>query len=253
MMRAAATAIQFLTRLPVPGGAGTSEAFRQEIRRALLLFPLVGAGIGALTALALWLADLALPFPLAVLVALAIEARLTGALHEDALADLCDGLGGGRTPEDVLRILKDSRIGAFGALGLGFGVALRAGGLMAMPDPAQAMIVLVVSGTLGRLLMLAVMAAVPAVPGREGLGASVTPSADWKGVGIAALLAAPALLLGAFADARATVVALILGAVFLLWYRALLRRRIGGSTGDAIGAAGYAGILLTTLAFAMER
>lgn len=253
MMRAAATAIQFLTRLPVPGGAETSEAFQHEIRRALLLFPLVGAGIGALTALALWLAGLVLPFTLAVLIALAIEARLTGALHEDALADICDGLGGGRTPEDVLRILKDSRIGAFGALGLGFGVALRAGGLMATPDPAQAMMALVVSGALGRLLMLAVMAAVPPVPGREGLGSSVAPSADWKGVGIAALLAAPALLLGAFADARAMAVSLILGAAFLLWYRALLRRRIGGSTGDAIGAAGYVGIVLATLAFAMGR
>lgn len=253
MMRAAATAIQFLTRLPVPGGAETSEAFAQEIRRALWLFPLVGAGIGALAALVLWLADLMLPFALAVLVALAIEARLTGALHEDALADVCDGFGGGRTPEDVLRILKDSRIGAFGALGLGFGVALRAGGLMAMPDPAQAMMVLVVSGALGRLLMLAVMAAVPPVPGRAGLGSSVAPSADWKGVGIAALLAAPALLLGVFADARAMAVWLVLGGAFLLWYRALLRRRIGGSTGDAIGAAGYVGIVLATLVFAMER
>lgn len=253
MMRATATAIQFLTRLPVPGGAETPEAFAQEIRRALWLFPLVGAGIGALAALALWLADLVLPFALAVLVALAIEARLTGALHEDALADLCDGLGGGRTPEDVLRILKDSRIGAFGALGMGFGVALRAGGLMAMPDPAQAMIALVVAGALGRLLMLAVMAAVPPVPGRGGLGGSVAPSADWKGVGIGALLAAPALLFGVFADAGAMVVSLLLGAVFLLWYGATLRRRIGGSTGDAVGAAGYIGIVLTTLAFAMER
>lgn len=253
MMRAAATAIQFLTRLPVPGGADTPEAFAKEIRRALLLFPLVGAGIGALTALTLALADLVLPFALAVILALAVEARLTGALHEDALADLCDGLGGGRTPEDALRIMKDSRIGTFGGLGLGFGVALRAGALMAMPDPAQAMIVLVVSGALGRLLMLAVMAAVPPVPGREGLGASVAPSADWKGVGIAALLAAPVLLLGAFADLRAMAVALGLGGAFLLWYRALLRRRLGGSTGDAIGAAGYVGIVLATLAFAMER
>lgn len=253
MMRAAATAIQFLTRLPVPGGASTPEAFAKEIRRALLLFPLVGAGIGAMTALTLWLADLALPFALAVIVALAIEARLTGALHEDALADLCDGLGGGRTPEDVLRILKDSRIGAFGALGLGFGVGLRAGGLMALSDPTTAMIVLVVSGALGRLLMLAVMAAVPPVPGREGLGSSVAPSADWKGVGIAALMAAPALLLGAFTDLRAMLVWLVLSAAFLLWYRALLLRRIGGSTGDGIGAAGYVGIVLATLAFAMER
>ncbi|WP_424813231.1 adenosylcobinamide-GDP ribazoletransferase [Roseococcus sp. YIM B11640] len=253
MMRAAATAIQFLTRLPVPGGAVTPEAFLQEIGRALRLFPLVGAGIGALTALALWLVDLVLPFALAVLVALAIEARLTGALHEDALADLCDGAGGGRSPEDALRIMKDSRVGAFGVLGLGFGVALRAGGLMASGGAAQAAVVLIVAGCLGRLLMVAVMAVVPPVPGREGLGAAVGPSANAKGLGVAALLAAPVLLLGILSDARAMAVAGGAGVLFLFWYRGWLRRHLGGSTGDAVGAAGYVGIVMATLAFAMER
>lgn len=252
-LRAGATATQFLTRLPVPGGASAApESFAPDIGRALMLFPLVGAAMGALTASILWLADALWPFALAVLVALAVEAWLTGALHEDALADLCDALGGGRTPDDVLRILKDSRIGAFGAVGLVGALALRAGGLMAQPDAARAVLVLVEAGCIGRLLMLGLMASVPTVAGRPGLASGVAPAMDWSRFGIAALLAAPVLAFGAMADPRAMAAALLASAAFLLWFRAVLRRRVGGCTGDAIGAAGYAGIVVTTLAFALE-
>ena len=253
-LRAAATAVQFLTRLPVPGGANAApETFAEDIGRALILFPLVGAGIGGLTALGLWGFDALWPFTLAVLLALALEARLTGALHEDSVADVCDGLGGGRTAEDVLRIMKDSRVGTYGVVGLGLALALRAAGLMAQADAAQAAVVLVVAGCVGRLVVLAVMAAVPAVPGRPGLAGSIAPAAKWRGFGLAALLASPVLAWGLAVDARAMLVAALGCAAFLLWFGPLLRRRIGGSTGDAIGAAGYAGMLITTLAFALER
>ena len=177
--RAFATAVQFLTRLPVPGGASADpSSYGADIGRALALFPLVGGLIGGATALALWLGSLVWPFPLAVLLALAAEARLTGALHEDAVADVCDAFGGGATREDVLRILKDSRIGSYGLVGLGLALALRAGGLMAAGEPARAALVLVVSGALGRLTLLAVMAAVPPVAGRPGLAGGVAP---WAG------------------------------------------------------------------------
>ncbi len=190
--RAAATALQFLTRLPIPGGASADPArFEADIGRALALFPLMGALIGALTALALWLASQLWPLPLAVLLALAMEARLTGALHEDAVADLCDGFGGGRMAEDVLRIMKDSRIGVFGLLGLAFALAL----LLGLPVP----------------------------------------------------------LLGLWWDARAMLLALLAAALFLAWFRRLVLRRLSGSTGDCFGFAGYAGLILATLAFAAGR
>lgn len=252
-LSAAATGAQFLTRLPVPGGANADPArFPRDIARALVLFPLLGALIGALSASALLLGGALWPLPVAVLLALAVEARITGALHEDAVADLCDALGGGRTPEEVLRILKDSRIGAFGTLGLVLAVALRAAGLMVQPEAWRAAVVLVVSGCLGRLLMLAVLAAVPTVPGRPGLASAVGPAAGWRRVALAAVVAAPALALGVAVDARGMAVAVLGGALFLLWYAALLRRRIGGVTGDAAGAAAYAGILIATLAFALR-
>lgn len=252
-VRAAATSLQFLTRLPVPGGASAEpSSFTADLQRTLALFPLAGALIGAMSGIVLVIADLALPLPLAVVLALLAEARITGALHEDALADACDGLGGGRDPEAVLRIMKDSRIGAFGVLGLGFAVALRAGGLMAQADAAAAMVVLVVSGCLGRLLMLAVMALVPPVARYAGLAATVAPAMGPSGLALAACLAAPVLLLGLWANARGVVVACAAGALFLGWYVRLLRRRLGGATGDLYGAAALAGIVLTTLALATD-
>ena len=250
-LRAAATALQFLTRLPIPGGASAAPTrFEADIARALALFPLAGALIGTLTAATLWLTSLLWPLPLAILLALALEARLTGALHEDAVADLCDGFGGGRTPEDVLRIMKDSRIGAFGLLGLAFALALRAASLIALPDAATAVVALIVSGWAARLLMLAAMLAIPPMPGRAGLGGSVASQATPHRLALALLLSLPVPLLGLWWNTQAMLLALLASALFLAWFRRLVLRRLGGSTGDCFGFAGYAGLILTTLAFA---
>jgi cobalamin synthase len=128
-------AIQFLTRLPLPD---TGPAPPAALARCPVYFPLVGALLGGLIAAVIAGLLLVWPIPLAVLVALGIEARLTGALHEDAVADYCDALGGGWTREDCLRILKDSRVGSYGVLGLTLAVALRAGALMWIIAMAQA-------------------------------------------------------------------------------------------------------------------
>jgi adenosylcobinamide-GDP ribazoletransferase len=250
---ALATALQFLTRLPIPGGASADPAiFPTILPRALALFPLVGALIGAATAAVLVGAAWLWPLPIAVLLALAVEARLTGALHEDAVADMCDGLGGGRDAEHALAIMKDSRIGAFGVLGLGLAVALRACALMTMADVAQAAVALVVAGAVARLMMLATMAAVPPIPGREGLGGSIAAAARPRVLALGGLAALPALALGLWWDAAATLLGLLGAALTLAWLRRLLLRRLGGLTGDALGFAGYAAMLAMTLAFALR-
>jgi adenosylcobinamide-GDP ribazoletransferase len=245
---AAALAVRFLTRLPVPGE--DPARFGQDIGRALPLFPWVGALVGALAAVPLLFGAMLWPLPVAVLLALALEARLTGALHEDAVADLCDALGGGRSLEDRLRILKDSRVGSYGVLGLGLAVALRASGLMASGEAWRAAAILVVAGGFGRLLMLATMVAVPTVPNRTSLAAGVAPRAGWGGLLLAMLLFLPLLALGAWISAWGMLVAFGLGAGFLLWFRGLLLRLLGGSTGDTLGFAAYAGMLIATLALA---
>src|SRR5262249_57362946 len=112
-------AVGFLTRVPVPAGACVAPD--------PVFFPLVGGLIGLVTGAVIWAASHLWPMPLAVLIGLAAEAVLTGAFHEDAVADCCDGFGGGWSREDVLRIMKDSRIGSFGVLGLALALLLRAG------------------------------------------------------------------------------------------------------------------------------
>ncbi|MGK7867737.1 adenosylcobinamide-GDP ribazoletransferase [Falsiroseomonas sp. E2-1-a20] len=241
----AALALRFLSRVSPPGEE--MARFERDLPRALACFPLAGAVLGGMTALVLLAAAQVFPLYLAVLVALAFDAWLTRGLHEDAVADFCDGLGGGRTAEDALRIMKDSRIGAFGALGLGFGVALRGAGLVAMEDPGRAALALVVAGAAARLLMLAVLWRVPALP---GLGARFAQAMDGRRFGQAVLLASPVFLLAAWVSPGGVALAALAGLGFLGWYRALLLRRLGGSTGDAVGAAGYAGLAGTTLALA---
>ena len=105
-MRSFLVAVQFLTRLPVPGGSRPAEA--AVLARAAIFFPLVGAGIGLYTAGIVRALGLTWPLPVAVVVALAAEAILTGALHEDAVADFCDAFGGAADREGIWRILKDS-------------------------------------------------------------------------------------------------------------------------------------------------
>jgi adenosylcobinamide-GDP ribazoletransferase len=241
----AALALRFLSRLSPPGEE--MARFERDLPRALGFFPLAGAVLGGMTGLVLLAAAQVFPLYLAVVLALAFDAWLTRGLHEDAVADLCDGLGGGQTPEDTLRIMKDSRIGAFGALALGFAVALRGTALVALDDPLRAGLVLMVAGAAARLMMLAVLWRVPALP---GMGARVAAAMDGRRFAQGVLFVLPVFLLGAWLAPAALGFAALAGLGFLGWYRALLLRRLGGSTGDAVGAAGYAGLVNTTLAFA---
>lgn len=251
--RAFLTAVQFLTRIPVPGGETRDlSTFPEDIRRGLQFFPIIGAAIGLLSAIALLVFDNALPFPLAVILALAFEARLTGAFHEDAVADFCDAFGGGWTRDDVLRILKDSRVGSYGALGLFFAVALRAGGLIALADAWYAAAALVIAGALGRLAILAVMAVVPPVPARDGLAKDVGQVADWLTFARGAAWCAPVLIFALAYDAAGLLLAALAISCFIVWYRSYLLRRLGGVTGDCLGFAAYAAMILTTLVLARE-
>jgi adenosylcobinamide-GDP ribazoletransferase len=213
-------ALQFLTRLPVPGlGRLDAAQARDALSRAMGWLPLVGTLIGLVTASVFAGARMLWPPLVAVILALVVEARLTGAFHEDAVADFCDGFGGGRTAEDVHRILKDSRIGSYGALGLGLALLLR----------------------------VATTAVVPPASGGSGVARAIGAGRPvLLGAGLVAAL--PGLAPIAILDPFAVAAALLAGIVFLFWFGRLLRRRIGGSTGDCLGFAAYAGQLALLLA-----
>ena len=232
----------------MPGVARLSgEQVKAGLERAVQWFPLVGALIGATTAATMLLAEQIWPRIVAVILALIVEARLTGAFHEDAVADFCDGMGGGRDSEHVRQIMKDSRIGSYGALGLLLAVALRAG-LMFSLEAQHATLAIIAAATFGRLLTVITMAVVAPAPGGEGLAKSVGSGVRRRDVALAGLSAVPGLLPYALFAPLASLLSFAAGGVFLIWFRYLLIRRIGGSTGDCLGFAAYAGQTLLLLA-----
>lgn len=241
-------AIQFLTRVPVPGVASLSrEAAAKGLKRAVIWFPLVGSLIGVVTALTILLAEQWWPRLVAVLIAFVVEARLMGAFHEDAVADFCDGAGGGKNPEHTREIMKDSRIGTYGALALMFAVGLRLA-LTCLLPPVMLLVAVVGAATFGRLLAVMVMASVAPVPASDTLAKDVGGRVSAGYSALALALALPGLLPLAWGAPFAALGASATAIVFVFWFRRLLTMQVGGSTGDCLGFAAYAGQLILLLA-----
>ena len=241
-------AIQFLTRLPVPWlDRLTPDQARDGLARATGWLPLVGGAIGLVTAAIFAAARLVWPPVVAAIVAIGIEAWWTGAFHEDAVADFCDGFGGsGRSAAGIRRIMKDSRIGSYGAIGLGLAVALRVATTAELPL-GSATASIVAAAAFGRLCAVILLGMAPPAPLGDGIAKDIgsTPSGT---VWTALLLTTPGML--AFASVRpvAMLGAIAATGLWLLWLARELRRRIGGSTGDCLGFAAYMGQLALLLA-----
>ena len=141
------TAVQFYTRLPIPRWVGFEQAWLHHASR---YFPLVGIVVAAVTALVYLAAAQLWSLPVAALLSTAAGIYLTGAFHEDGFADMCDGFGGGLTRERVMEIMKDSRIGTYGAVGAGLLVGLKCL-LLAQLAPASAVAALLLAHPLSRL------------------------------------------------------------------------------------------------------
>ena len=222
-------ALAFLTRLPARPEPAAREA---SLAASVVMFPVVGALIGLLGGIAYALAfRLGLPPLPAATVALATTIWLTGALHEDGLADVADGFGGGRTRADKLRIMRDSRLGSYGALALVLGLLARAGALAALAAPWAVAAALVAAGAVSRAAVAPVMATLPKARA-DGLAAGAGrphPLRATAAVLVAALISV--VLLG-----QAAAAALLAGAGAALVVAWLARRQIGGHTGDVLGA-----------------
>lgn len=223
-------ALQFLTRLPVKA-VYSPEAMRHSPR----WYPAVGIVVGALAGLAYSIAYWAFTPLLAVLLALAAGMVVTGALHEDGWADACDGLGGVRPKERVLEIMRDSRIGTYGVLGLILMVAAKALSLAALPGPCV-VFVLIASHAASRGSMVWVMASSDYARDK-GAGSAVAGSIDRQALTVALTTTGVALLPLLFVVSFGTVLSglagLALGHVLMRrWYEP----RLGGYTGDCLGA-----------------
>lgn len=245
-LRLLLTAVQFYTRIPVPGWIGHSEA---QLAAATPYFAVVGIGIGVLTGLVFELARLVFGPAIAAVLAIGFGVLLTGAFHEDGFADVCDGFGGGYTKARVLEIMKDSRVGAFGAIGIGLLLVLQ---IAALAECAAGLAALVIAQGLSRALALCVALALPYV--REDAGSkskpvvqSIHPAAVGAAMAVGLL---PLLAYGLLHSPVQAVVALTLAVLAVLWCARLFRRKIGGYTGDCLGAAQQVAFTALLLGFA---
>ena len=234
-------AVQFLTRLPVPPFKNYNPQWLHESSRH---FPAVGLLVGLLCAGVFWLGSLLFTPLVAAVISTAFGIKLTGAFHEDGLADSCDGLGGGLTRERTLEIMKDSRLGTYGVLGLVSALLLKISLLAAMPL-SVAIVALIIGHTASRLLCISLLTLLPY--GGEIEHAKAKPMAQQL-TPLQALYSSGWLILGIvlvtliFPDTMQQIglvqllLALVLALVATDYMRRLLRRRLDGYTGDGLGA-----------------
>lgn len=225
--------LQFLTRIPVRDRWCDGIELK-EYARGIVCFPLVGLVIGLLAAL-VW--QILMPhigvLPAAIAVVIA-HIMLTGGLHLDGLADSCDGLFSVRSRERILEIMRDSRIGTNGALALSVAVLLRTALVYQMnADGLPVLAFLIVTPVVGRSMM-AVMMYRQAYARESGMGNLFIGKISEGRFGITLLLMATLVLLigGLF-----SLFALLVTLLFVLGFRRFVATRIGGQTGDTLGAA----------------
>ena len=223
-------ALTFLTKLPWPWRGPADET---ALARSMFWFPWVGAVLG----LIFWGAwaglHRALPAPAAAAVLLTLTVWVTGGLHLDGLADTADGLGGGRTPEEALAIMKDSRVGAFGVISLILGLVLKFSLLLSLATQTSGTRALLLFPIISRWSMVLLAYLSPYARAEGGLGQAMTLGVTPRvllGAGLSAgglsllILGAPGLVLFIIAAA-------------LIWLGSLYcQRRLGGITGDILGA-----------------
>lgn len=227
------TAVQFLTRVPVP----TLKAFQPDwTARSARYFPLVGALVGLASGAVLVAASQIWTGVMPALLATGIGILITGAFHEDGLADTADGLGGGQTPERRLEIMKDSRLGTYGVLALGLALSIKVVALSQIPV-SVVLLALIAAHAGGRTVAVLIMRALPYAGDRAS--AKVKPVADGVKhgeVAIALALGLLALAPAALVAPLATAGAVLVGGLVAAVVARLARKLIGGWVGDTLGA-----------------
>lgn len=239
-MRLILVATQFLTRIPVQLKSYQPHWLHQSSRH----FPAVGIMVGGLCAAVYWLASIAFTPLVAAVISTAFGVKMTGAFHEDGLADTCDGLGGGLTRERTLSIMKDSRIGTYGTLGLLCVIFIKISLLSSLPT-MQGIVALIVAHCSSRLMCIGLIVVMPY--GGEIDHAKAKPMAQqmtklqwlvsslWlAGVMVALLIIFPNTMLDIALEQWLLVI--VLAVITLLYMYRLLLRRLQGYTGDGLGA-----------------
>ena len=221
-------AIRFFTRLPVPAWVGHSS---EKLERSSRYFPAVGLIVGSIAALAFALTSFIWPKTLAVLASMAVTLYVTGAFHEDGWSDMVDGFGGGWEKTQILAIMKDSRIGSFGAVALTILMLAKFCALVEI-DVLLIPVALIAGHAFSRLCALSLLRSLDYVRD-EGKS---KPLATRIGRGELTFAALTVLLPLLLLPLWQTVVGIVLAVLATIWLAYLFKRRIGGYTGDCLGA-----------------
>jgi len=219
-------AVQFLTIIPV-----RRETAGEDIGRSLIFFPVVGLGIGGILFGLDQLFALFLPAALGSALLIMALVLVTGAIHLDGFIDTCDGMATGRSAEQRLAIMRDSRVGGFGVVGAFCLLLLKYISLLFLPG-AYRMVALLLMPMLGRWAMVFAIFGYPSAR-KEGMGQTFKQQANWRGLVIATLIAVAASVALMKLWGCAVMAAIWLITVVMVAY---LRRKLGGLTGDTYGA-----------------
>jgi len=227
-------ALQFFTRIPIPGWVGFDPAWLHHASR---YFPAVGWVVGAVAASTYAIASLWWPAAVAILMSMVVSILLTGAFHEDGFADVCDGFGGGMTPVRVLEIMKDSRIGAYGAIGICLMLLSKFIVLVSLPT-VLVVPALLLAHPLSRLFSCSLIWLL-SYARQEGKAKPLAQQMTSNEFGIACLtvlLPAGVLLLWQPLMIDRLLPALVLMLLASFWLARVFFKKIGGYTGDCLGA-----------------
>ncbi|MCK6264929.1 adenosylcobinamide-GDP ribazoletransferase [Vibrio sp. ZSDE26] len=241
-------ALSFFSRLPIPKSTPYND---ERMNRSGRYFAVVGALLGGLCGLVYWLVSMLLPSEVAIFITMVFSLLLTGAFHEDGLADMADGIGGGMTQERRLTIMKDSRIGTYGASALAMALLgkfillsfiantagnqyqfLGATGTATIPTVA---LTLIIAYTISRTLAASLIYDMPYVT--EESNSKSKPLAQKQTTGELIFLVFCSVIVGLMLSPIAFITVTVVLIVFRFFFKQWLISRIGGFTGDCLGAA----------------
>ncbi|MGY0615891.1 adenosylcobinamide-GDP ribazoletransferase [Vibrio sp. FJH11] len=235
-------AVSFFSRLPVPASLPYSEARMNQSGR---YFALVGVVLGVLCAAAFGLLSLMFPASVAIIITMVFSLLLTGAFHEDGLTDMADGIGGGMTVEKRLSIMKDSRIGTYGAATLVMALLAKFVFWGELAYEPRFLLMIVVAYTASRALAATLIYDMPYVSDSD-TSKSKPLANKQSSLEVTILLFTGGVVTSFLGISQAVVIALVL-AIFRFGFKRWLTKRIGGFTGDCLGAAQQLSELLVYL------
>lgn len=220
----------FYTRFPVSEIKGWSEVMLNKSTR---YFPLIGMLVGVVTAFSFFAASQVFPVSLSLVLAMAVSVLFTGAFHEDGFADFCDGFGGGHTKERILEIMKDSRIGTYGTIGLMLMLGTKYASLLQI-DEARTPFILIAGNAFSRVFP--VLLIYTADYARLDATSKTKPVGKADSVFSLTFALATGSSLLVFLQWHEIIITVVLLTVVFLLFRMYIIKRLEGYTGDVLGA-----------------